>query len=57
MLRKLKQKGESSILHWMLREGFLIRSFTIRDLKEVREHGRGRAFQSEEAANVKARCE
>lgn len=39
MLRKLKQKGESSILHWMLRKASLIRSFTIRDLKEVREHG------------------
>ena len=22
MLRKIKQKGESAILHWMLREGF-----------------------------------
>lgn len=54
MLRKIKQKGESAILHWMLREGFSDKVVQDQGPERSKEHGRGGAFQSEEVANAKA---
>lgn len=57
MLRKIKQKGESAILHWMLREDFSDKVVQDQGPERHKRHGRGRAFRSEEAANAKALCE